>query len=265
MLRLAIFMIGGGAMLTYVNAKEFLLDRRASAKPESVKLADLEQGKEPSNPHIMIGPHLAVYSVGVYEYEKRSRDEAITPSTEIKAYYYPLISEEHPFVDRLRELVAKHGGVENVPDDAPWPVLTDFRVLVKTTRFSTYGSIPEEMMPVDSVQGVVINSVDPLDSETIDLLRQQFSGVDPDKVLVLEDGRKPSSMGWSIGRLGLSVALLLAGLFMIIPRRSSRDIDSGVDPLDASNPYAAPSSPVPPVDSDGSEETDTDASHGSHT
>ena len=80
MLRLAIFMIGGGAMLTYANAKEFLLDRRASAKPESVKLADLEQGKDPSNPHIMIGPHLAVYSVGVYEYEKRSRDEAIPAS-----------------------------------------------------------------------------------------------------------------------------------------------------------------------------------------
>jgi len=246
MFRLAIAMIIGGGIFTYFNTREFLLDRRAKAEPEAIDLAKLEAGDTPDNPHLRIGKHFAVFAAGVYEYRKGKNDVGVTPNTKITKYFYPVISAEHPFFKELAELAKQHGGLDNVPDDASWPQINSFRVLVKTTRFPTVGAIPDDIRDVDSISGVVINSIDPLDKETRNLLLTQFRGADLENVLVLEDGRKPAGLAWGLAKVILPLAIALAGVFMLIPRRSDRVPESSQDILSSENPYAATDAPQPP-------------------
>ncbi len=245
MLRLAIMMIVGGGIFAYLGAQEFLLDRKASAEPVAVDLAKLESGKAPDNPHVKVGEHVAIYSVGVYEYRKTAGANGVNARTEITEYFYPLISDEHPFLRGLKALVAKHGGLENVPDDAEWPQVDSFRVLVKTTRFGTVGEIPQSMERVDSIQGVFINTIDPLDSKTKELLRQQFPNVDVDKVLVLQEGRAPSGLAWGLVKVIGPAAIALVGVFLLIPRRQRQVIQPETAQWDSPNPIDVPNQAPP--------------------
>lgn len=99
----------------------------------------------------------------------------------------------------MAEAVARGQEVEPNP-------LADFTVLVKTKRFSTIGAIPEQFSLEDQVQGLVVNQIASLKDDEKNLITSQFPAVNIDKVLILDDGRRPSVL--------IGLAMLLGGLVL---------------------------------------------------
>ncbi|MCA9049506.1 MAG: hypothetical protein KDA89_12305, partial [Planctomycetaceae bacterium] len=92
-----------------------------------------------------------------------------------------------------------------------------FRVMVRTQRYFSEGEVPHEPRNVSSVTGMLRRTLTARNIDRGRLLLQQFPGVDPDSVLLLEDRQQP--MGFSI-KLGLVVAGLVLLLLAWTARRA---------------------------------------------
>jgi len=114
-------------------------------------------------------------------------------------------------------LASEYGGLENVPDSVPNPEIEHFAALVKTKRFKTVGSIPDDLEDETSVQGLVINRIKSLKGEEAKLIEETFPEIDLDKVLLLEHNRKPASLTKSLGMTfgGALLTLIGIGLFFV--------------------------------------------------
>ena len=213
MFRLKIALIVLGGFLVWFGFKEFRVSSGTSSEPEVVDLAAFEKGEQPDNSCIQIQAHSAIYSASVYEYEASSYSSNDPgPSAKVNHTYYPIISPSHPFNVRWDELAEKYGSFDDVPETEELPDLDTFVVLVKTERFKTVGAIPDNVVDESSVSGLLVNRISGLDNEEKDLVRQNFPTVDPDKLLILEEGRKPSSLFKSLGMLGGGLLLCVLGL-----------------------------------------------------
>ena len=178
-----------------------------SREAKQVELAELEQGEAPTNTHLRISSHLALYGASVYEYEESKYSSgAPSGSAKVNHCYYPIYSVEHPVMVAFAN--------EEEIDEAQ---LGTFAVMVKTKRFKTVNSIPDGIDEAASVQGLVINRIGSLDSEEKKLVKQSFPTVNFDKVLILEEGRKPSSLLITLGMLlgGLALIVVGVGLFFL--------------------------------------------------
>ena len=133
-----------------------------------------------------------------------------------------MIATNHPFIVALGELDAEYPDGD-APDEA-YPDLTNFMVLVKDKGIKTLGDIPDGIEYTEGpLQGMVVNSIESLSDEENDLIRQGFPGVNPEKVILLEKGRKPAGPGKKFGMIGGGVLLVLLGLGWFIAgfRKSS--------------------------------------------
>src|SRR5262249_23115044 len=65
------------------------------------------------------------------------------------------------------------------------------------------------------VQGLVINVVSPLSSKEKDLIRDSFPSINFDKLLILEEGRTPTSALWSTSLIFGGIAVLLGGIGLL--------------------------------------------------
>jgi len=215
-LKLALVVIGG--VMVFFGVQEMRVSSGTTADPAEVDLAELERERTLENNHIKVGDHVALYSVSLYQYEATEFATGEPgPGTKVTHCYYPIISLEHPFIAGLARLDAEYGGLENVPDSVRGPDITDFALLVKSKRFKTVGSIPDEFKDESSVQGLVINRIASLDSEEKKLIKDSFPAVDLDNVLILQEGRKPASaakwMGLTFG--GGLLAMIGVALFFV--------------------------------------------------
>lgn len=213
-----LFLIGGGFVLAH-GYEEYTMTRISKAEPEVVELAQLEGGSTISNQHIKIGKHHRIYPGLTYSYSQKEGDNsAPTASTKVNYAYYPVISEEHEFFKKLAELIAQHGDLDKLPDDATVPRIENFAVLVKTDKIDTVGQIPEDFVESTEIQGLVINKIDQVKADEQALIRQNFPSLDFNKVLVLEEGRHPSSLGYALGVMALGLVLMLVGLALFVTR-----------------------------------------------
>jgi hypothetical protein len=213
-LKLALIVIGG--VLVFIGGREWFVSRGATAEPAAVDLAALERGETPGNNHMRIGRHVALYPEAIFKSEvPESQVGPPGPGAKVNYCYYPIISHEHPFIQAVAKLVANEGGPENVADRPALPGINNFAVLVKTKRFKTVGAIPDDPGNETAVQGLAINRIESLEDEAEKLIKQSFPTVDLEKVIILEDGRKPASFAGSWGMMlgGLALAALGVGLF----------------------------------------------------
>lgn len=207
----------GGAVLCWFGIQEYRVSSGTSAEPLEVKLAEIEAGKVPHNNHIQLGRHIAVYAESFYAYsQSKYSNSDPTPETKVNYVYYPVISREHRFVADVAKFALQRGAGGKKAGPVPPPTLKDFAVLVKTKRFKTVGDIPDRLDVEDSRQGLIVNKIDSLDSDETKLIKQSFPAIDLDKVLILEDGRTPSSglMSWGMMIGGALIALGGVGLYL---------------------------------------------------
>lgn len=210
---------------------EWRVSQDVSAEPVAADLAQLEQGNDPADNHVLLGPHVACYYSGVYEYlTDRDHPKDPEPDTHVTSYYYPIVSTSDPSVREINRLIKEYGSLDEVPDDVPIPPIEDFRVLVKTDRFDDVKSLPTTpVVREEKLQGLVINRVASLDSDTKKYVRQSFPDIDFDTVLIVEEGRRPSSMLFARGVTFaatlawlLGIVLCFVGLIQLIVRATSR-------------------------------------------
>lgn len=175
------------------------------SKPDQASRARLEiesGAADTSNAHIKVGSHFPVYFELIY-YGEENTDK-------IQYVYYPILSAEHPFVQGLATLYEKYIPEEKIPQ------VGEFSVLVKSKRYSNTSELPEGFDEAESVQGLVINKISNLKDEELDLLRQSFPSLNPEKILVLEEGRKPAGAAKKFGMIGGGGLLSLVGLGWLV-------------------------------------------------
>jgi hypothetical protein len=196
---------------------EYKLGAKSTPEPVEVNLAKLEQGEKVDNNHLKIGEHYACYWSMVYSYKQGRFAPNPDANTTIQYAFYPIVSPSNPDVQLLEPLLKKHGDLSKVPDTEEVPLPKHFVVLVKTTRYKTVGAIPkQEIQKVPSIQGLVINEVSSLSSEEKKLIQEEFPDIDFNRVLILEDGRKPSSTGQAIAFMVIGGGILALGLIGVI-------------------------------------------------
>lgn len=215
MIRFILVVMGLGGFLIFKAYQDFTIASGSTTQPEAIALATLEDAGAVENNHIEIGPHVQVFPELIYSYKAKG---SVNDSTRVEYAYYPIISKDDPFVAKLDAIEARYGDDGDVPDEE-WPTLETITVLVKTTRFKTVGALPEGLGSAESVRGMVISEIEPLDSEESALITSSFPSVDPQKVIILEERRKPQSMGFLAGEAAAGVALFFAPLAFFLWRR----------------------------------------------
>jgi hypothetical protein len=213
-----IFLVAGGCVLGWMGIQEYRVSSGASAEPQLVELAKLESGSAPQDNHLKLEKHVAVYPAVIYSYSQSKYDKsAPKPTTSVSFAYYPVISTEHPFVGELAVYLARQKAApKNQPPTGPVPMIKKFKVLVKTKRFKTVGDLPQMLKVEESLQGLVINKIKTLDKKEAELIKQSFPTLDLDDILIVEEGRKPSSglKSWSMIIGGGVLVLAGVGLFL---------------------------------------------------
>ncbi|MCM8539022.1 MAG: hypothetical protein NE328_02025 [Lentisphaeraceae bacterium] len=206
-MRFILAIIIGGGFLSFTGYQEYLVSSNAKSTPSKVKVEDLEKGVKLKNNYVQLEEHIALIGGCVYSAKLRKGQSTIQKNSTVEYCYYPLISYEHPYLKEQDRLIEKYGKYEMIPKNE-LPKLRDIKVLVKSTKYSTVSSIPEEVDHKNKFRGLVINSIDSVKSEEAALLSQSFPGINVNKVIIIEQDRKPSSMMISL--------LMMAGGALII-------------------------------------------------
>lgn len=212
MIRIKLILVVFGCLIAFFGWKEVVLSRHAKPQAEEVSVAALEEGKIPENGHVVIKNALAVYPLAVYHYTKsKYSNSAPTDNTNINDAIYPVVSMSHP--------LAKALATEHPDKNAVHQALSSVAVVVKTRRFTTVGSIPNQVEDVGNLEGLVLNAVESLPQKDVDLLRKSIPQIDASKVVIIEQGRQPKPLVAGLGMVaGGALAAILGGAWALIRR-----------------------------------------------
>lgn len=219
--QIKLVMIFLGAVLTWVGYNEFRVGEGASGEPQPVDLAEIEAGLIPDNTHLEIAPHWRMYQAIVFRYEVELWEDEndVTEETKLRYAYYPVLSTSHPQMRQLANLKKLYGDLDQVPE-AMRPTLDDFAVLVKTTRYKTVGSLPEDSwVEGGPMRGLIINRIYELKDDEVELIRQSFPSVALERLLVFEEGRAPSDARKAFAMMGGGAGVGLMGIGWLFIRR----------------------------------------------
>jgi hypothetical protein len=225
-LRTIVWMIIGGVIVGFMGLagvawgwQELKLRDKSTDQPVELDLAqqEAEPGKPLANYHVKVGRHNACYGAVVVSYQAKTFSLGKPkPTSKVNYAFYPIISPTNPESNRLEELGHKANDLEKARTGPP----RNFVVLVKTTRFKTLGELPSDIIkPEDELRGMVINEISPLKDEEKKLIQQDIPKIDFNKVLILEEGRTPSSSVTAYGAMvcgGSCAGLAVLGVLGLI-------------------------------------------------
>jgi len=185
MFQLKLGLVAAGGFFAYWGFQDFKLGSAADKEPTTMTLTEIHNGKEIENANVILKGYVqssAFFYLG---------DIGNGPSTSIQELYAPL----------LLETTQSEG---------------DFKVLVKTDRFKTLHDATNGSLPTSEIKGVFINKISSLDSETKDLLKQNYPSKNVDDLLILEEGKELASGGLAAGKMGGGGLLSLLGLGWLV-------------------------------------------------
>lgn len=216
MFKIGMFIVG--IAVIFYGFSEFKLSKAASDEPTTLELAAIESGEaDLSNAHVVIGSHVADYYECIFEYEGGNE---MKETDKVTYAYYPILSNQHPYVVGMNQLYEQFP--DGIPKEVDLPDMGVISVLVKTDEFPTIGDIPEDMISEDQVQGLIVNKIEKLDQEEIDLLKESYPAIDPEKILLLDKARTPTPAGITLAIMGGGVLVsIFAALWMVLPRRQA--------------------------------------------
>jgi len=186
----------GGIGLTAFGAVETGHELDSEPEPALVSLAALESGAAPPQPYVRLGANLAMYPMLAYQ-ERSGRIENVC---------YPLISEDHAYVQAWRKLAERYGDADVPPGEVP--VLDGVRVYAFDKQWKQLADLPSDTATNESLEGLLFPVKKLGDKERQLLVTSSGRPVQSD-VLVLEVGRKPRSLLTCIQFLAVGVALLV--------------------------------------------------------
>jgi hypothetical protein len=173
-------------------------------------LAALEAGERVDNTHLKIGPHVACYPYAIYLYHRNEGDSSKPgPNVNVTHTFYPIISVSNPDVKALER--------QRQQTDGKVPPLSQCVVLVKTTRrFTTVGEVnsiaKSGIRQEPAIEGLVVNDISSLTADEKALIQKKIPNIDFNKVLILEEGREPSSARSIFVRVAIGLALIGLGV-----------------------------------------------------
>lgn len=205
----------GGCFLLFVcigclkfGFDEFRLARSSQSAPTVYHVAQVESGKEKiTNCYATLDKHIALTPYLVFSYDqKKGGGGEPGPETRLNYCYYPAVSADNPDLPRIAKALEDSDAKE-------LPKLGNVTFLVKTKQWSTLGSIPDTIPERENVTGLIVTEVESLDSDEKRLLAEGFTGIDTDKLLILEEGREPHGYAFSLALMafgGLGLVALAA-------------------------------------------------------
>ncbi len=149
-----------GGFLCFMGYEEYQISKGTTAEPEPISLVKLEHGVDQTNNHIQIDDHVAIYDGLVYSYTESkygNGEPDVDTRIGIGFAYYPVVSMAHPFMKSLLALQLGDDGAEDAvqeedavqtedavqeataEEEDDFLTLDNFRVLVRSSRFNTYG------------------------------------------------------------------------------------------------------------------------------
>ena len=102
-----------------------------------------------------------------------------------EAVYLPLV----PLTPEIKTRLAR--GESFVP-----PPASSIRLVLVSHKIRNKEELGQVFGPEGAVQGLIVNPAGGVGSETADVLRQKYPGIDLDKVLILEPGRNPTGQAF---------------------------------------------------------------------
>lgn len=228
-IKLGLIILGG--IIVFMGFQEFRLGSIAKTEPSTISLYDIETNGTIDNAHVKITEHDAIYGGLVYSYkQKKGSSDEVSGSTAVKETYYPILSPEHPFIKAVDALLDQYP--DGIPDEVELPELTGIKAIVKTKRFKKVVDFPEVFLQrEEGVQGIVINEIESLGTEEADLMRESFPGADLENVLLIEEGRTPTSTMNSLGMMGGGIVLIALGIFWMVSSSKKKRAQQNQPPL----------------------------------
>lgn len=184
------FVLIAGIGLVILGVKECRLASSAKDDPQAITCAQLAEKGPGENVHIVMSDFLLLEQSYVYAERLGTWTEVWIPAVPFGGAYHT----------EARTRIERDG------DNATMPPVTDLRVLVKLTDAKNEAGVSKAGQE-ETLQGMVINDVDSLDSEERKLLKESYPGIDFDKCWILETGREP-------GGLGKIILMILGGLVL---------------------------------------------------
>lgn len=205
--RLLLCLIGAGMIAVGVDA--YRRSREAEVPPVEVELSVLEQGQEPPQKHIRFGRHVRLVPTLVYSYN--ARDGSHNPR--VSDCLCPIVSEDNPWLKRVTE------AGENAPEEVTRPRPGEVTVLLRLKSFYRVSDIPRTSVPQESAT-VFVSGRSLSDQKERELIAKHFPGIDTNRLMVLEERRPPTGVGWSLALVGGGVLMFIPMLlWMFWPRR----------------------------------------------
>ena len=206
MIRFALALVIGGAVLTFFGYNEHKLASAAASDPQSITAADLAANGPGENAHVAVTDAYILDSYSAYYYEDK-------PS-EFEKVWIPAISMDDPYVAKIDELVA--AAEANNPDDPDYTAVlelsypTNIKLVIYSEELKSEGQV-EAFMQQTNVTGLVMNELEKLDGEELTQLREMYPSLNTDNVYLIEHNRKPKSTGTTMLMMVGGVLLILAG------------------------------------------------------
>ena len=185
----------------------------ATEVPRSVTCQQLIDGGNEDNPHVLVSEVLAGQNYFTrVKLTKAEKEAGNTTNKPWEAVYLPLL----PLTPELKTRIAR--GEQVIPP----PPAHLVRVILFSSKIKNKEELGQIFTPEGAVQGMIVNSTSTLSTETENMLRQAYPGIDLNQVLLLEQGRKPTSQGVTtgllIGGVGLIVCAAAMGLIALVYR-----------------------------------------------
>jgi len=187
------------------GVNELNLALNAATEPEAITMAELEQGKRPSQPFVSVDDYYAVYGATAYE----------TKGTRVKDAFFPMLSSKHPWCLAWDQLATKYDDLAKVPN-GEMPALDQIKVMGLTDEFKKLSQIPDEGRMEDGAIGIFY-TYDDCTSDERELIAM-IEKDHPEDVVVIEIGRKPKSV--MFGAAFTLVGVVLAGLAIMMFRKN---------------------------------------------
>lgn len=215
MIRIAIALVIGGAVLAFFGYNESKLASAADTEPQTITAADLIANGPGDNAHVRVTD---LYILDSYAYE--GPDDG---SDTYDKLWVPAIAMDDPWaVDietKVEEAIAANPENPDFTaiDQIPYP--TDLGLVIYTKDVGNAVAF-DGFYQETELQGLIINEIENLKGDELSNLKQGYPSLDASKVLILEHNRKPKSGGTTMLMMVGGVLLILAGPALFFFTRS---------------------------------------------